>query len=101
MLLAPRCSAKVTHVLRVANCGLGIATEQLSHTVIYPNPAHDKLNIEGASVINEVAIINTMGQVVHNSVHSSPTVQIGIATLPAGLYCVTINGLPAGTFTKN
>jgi hypothetical protein len=94
------CSATVTHVLKVANCGLGIITAQLPHTTIYPNPANDELNIECASVINEVTVVNTMGQVVLKSVHRSEAVQIGISTLPAGLYCVKINGLQAGTFIK-
>lgn len=76
---------------------------------IYPNPAIDLLTIKSIASVpavtgqtNQVAIINSSGKVVSNTfMGTHETNQVDISGLPAGLYCVRINGAEAGRFVKD
>ncbi len=63
---------------------------------IYPNPANDLLIINSAISMNQITIINNLGQVVMNVEPNTDTYQINTSTLPEGIYTariITKNGL--------
>ncbi|MDD3630673.1 MAG: T9SS type A sorting domain-containing protein [Bacteroidales bacterium] len=63
---------------------------------IYPNPANDLLIINSAISMNQITIINNIGQVVMNVEPNTDTYQINTSTLPEGIYTariITKNGL--------
>ncbi|MDI3544788.1 MAG: hypothetical protein PWQ43_880 [Rikenellaceae bacterium] len=63
---------------------------------IYPNPANDVLTINSNTTMNQITIINSLGQVVMNVEPNTDFYQININTLPEGIYTARIttnNGL--------
>ncbi|MDI6834055.1 MAG: T9SS type A sorting domain-containing protein, partial [Bacteroidales bacterium] len=63
---------------------------------IYPNPANDLLTINSNTTMNQITIINSLGQVVMNVEPNTDFYQININTLPEGIYTARIttnNGL--------
>lgn len=63
---------------------------------IYPNPANDVITINSNATMNQITIINSLGQVVMNVEPNTDFYQININTLPEGIYTARIttnNGL--------
>jgi hypothetical protein len=54
--------------------------------VVYPNPAHTKLNIHGMTDGAEVSLINCLGEVVLNLFEPDGDFDFDIFHLPSGLY---------------
>ena len=66
--------------------------EPLSPTTIYPNPAKEKVTIDGIEAA-EVQVYNGLGQLV-KTVHG--TNEISVAGLPTGVYLmriIDVNGI--------
>lgn len=60
---------------------------------VYPNPANEVLTIRMESVgYDTYAITNQVGQTLIENTLSGNTTQVGIASLPAGLYYITFKG---------
>ena len=72
---------------------------------IYPNPADEVINIENASEINRVAIINHSGQVVMEISNTESHMSLNIESLQTGVYLLrttSIEGKTTSTsFIKN
>ncbi|KOY85580.1 hypothetical protein AD998_04920 [bacterium 336/3] len=56
--------------------------------ILYPNPAKEVLHIKGNQLIEEMKIINTLGNIVLNT--ENPQKEIHISNLPSGVYYVKI-----------
>lgn len=56
---------------------------------IYPNPAKDKVIIEGVG-INQVRVFNTMGQEIQNLVVNQDRIVVDLAAQPAGFYFIEV-----------
>ncbi|MFT3795165.1 T9SS type A sorting domain-containing protein [Flavobacterium sp.] len=72
---------------------------------IYPNPAHDVVNITAKENISEVGVYNLLGQQVlqKNNVNNNE-IQLSTAGLPSGKYLVKItseNGVTTKSILKN
>ena len=67
---------------------------------LYPNPAFSELHVVSAGVISLVEVMDLVGKVVIKHAGSDPLVDIGIASLPPGLYFVRVDGIVAGKFMK-
>jgi hypothetical protein len=67
---------------------------------IFPNPAHDKLNITSNGGIREVTIGNLLGQTLLMGTYDQYRVEMDISDLPSGVYFVKINGYSAAKFIK-
>jgi len=70
--------------------------ENENHFNIYPNPANDVITINSNTTMNQITIINSLGQVVMNVEPNTDFYQININTLPEGIYTARIttnNGL--------
>ncbi len=69
------------------------------HLRLYPNPANDKICIEGLDGEHEVLIYNAIGALVKTATLSEGQ-EIGINDLPSGLYLVRIDNSHAIRFIK-
>lgn len=69
------------------------------HLRLYPNPANDKIHIEGFEGEHEIFIYNTTGALVRTATITDSQ-EIGVGDLPAGLYLVRIDQLRAFRFIK-
>ncbi len=68
--------------------------------LIYPNPATTMLNVTGRH-ITSLSIISLVGQVVAYREYNTSEAQIDIASLPAGVYILKINGTEVKRFVKH
>lgn len=59
---------------------------------VFPNPAHDVLNIDASGVVNQITISNLVGQTVYSQSCNSDKVLVNVAGLPSGVYFVQVNG---------
>jgi hypothetical protein len=64
---------------------------------MYPNPANDVLNINAKGVIENISIVNMVGQNVLTVSPNETFSRLNINQLPAGIYVVTsvIEGVTA------
>ena len=69
---------------------LGINDQTIEGLVVYPNPAQDILNVEAASSISTIEIINILGQVMISEKTTSNNVQLNISKLSSGTYFARI-----------
>jgi sugar lactone lactonase YvrE len=67
---------------------------------LFPNPTQETITISAANRIGDIAISNSLGQLVHTTQSNEKQVSLQIAHLPAGLYMVKVNGIYAGKFIK-
>jgi hypothetical protein len=77
--------------------------ENNNHFKIYPNPAEDILNIEIniADNINEVRIINTLGETVYQSkIYGRLSKSIELTKFAKGIYLINLNGFIVDKIVK-
>jgi hypothetical protein len=79
--------------------GVEETTNVASTVAISPNPAKDQLNLNSTSTINNVKIVNSLGQVVLDQVINNNKVSLDISTFEAGVYFVT-STTEKGTYTE-
>jgi hypothetical protein len=70
---------------------------RLSSLVVYPNPASDVINVSSSSSIDSVSLVNALGQTVAASFDST---SINVATLPKGIYILTVTAGESSTSQK-
>lgn len=71
---------------------IGIDEHSLSDFIIYPNPTHDILHIEGNDIDN-IVIFNVLGQEIKNIANNSgENVEIDCSDMQNGVYFVKITG---------
>lgn len=57
---------------------------------IYPNPARDVVNIVSSELIQEIRLINMLGQMIHTSTVESASVQLNVSGFDRGIYFIQI-----------
>lgn len=67
---------------------LGIEGAESANISLYPNPVVNMMNIESADAVKEVAIINTLGQVVLSTRNNGTRSTINLSSLSNGSYIV-------------
>ncbi len=70
------------------------------HFSVFPNPATGIINISSANKISMVTISNITGQPVFTGEYGSDQVQINVADLKPGIYCLKINNSEVRKFVK-
>ena len=69
--------------------------ELMDNTIVYPNPAADKINIQLPAGFNgNVSVVSMNGQVIKNlqiNSEAGENIQMNIADLAAGIYTVSLN----------
>jgi len=57
---------------------------------IYPNPAHDEVNVIAANKITGITITNLLGQQMSSLQYNSAAVRVDVRWLPAGVYFMKV-----------
>jgi len=68
----------------------GVDSYTLIQTKLFPNPTSGEVTIDCDKVINQIDILNYMGQVVYSSEVNTTTIKTDISQLNAGTYFVRI-----------
>ena len=74
----------------VVNFVDGVDSYTLIQTKLFPNPTSGEVTIDCDKVINQIDIMNYMGQVVYSSDVNATTIKTDISQLSAGTYFVRI-----------
>lgn len=92
-------SSMVVDYVRVyQNTGLSIVDESLDTFSVYPNPASDYINITSEEKIDNIALYNSLGQLVLEK--KGNTIQLDIEGLKSGLYVLKIYSDSLSTIKK-
>jgi len=67
---------------------------------IYPNPANDKIFIEGKFSSQSIEIIDMNGKLVISRTADSNITEIDITNLTQGVYLVRVSNIAVGKFVK-
>ena len=79
--------------ITVRDSVLGIATFTMPAEVeIYPNPAHNTLGVTSNNSIEQLEVLNVVGQQLKNTAPRTKQTEITIGDLPKGMYLLRING---------
>jgi hypothetical protein len=70
--------------------GTGIQDIEADNLNVYPNPAKDQITINSSSLVKEVKILNSLGQVVLNQSIMSFNPTVNVSNISAGLYFIQI-----------
>jgi hypothetical protein len=57
---------------------------------VYPNPAHDEVNVTAANKITGITITNLLGQQMRAMQYGSTAVRVDMRELPAGVYFMKV-----------
>ena len=68
---------------------LGVDNFDKTTFKMYPNPVKGTINLSGDSLIEDIKIYNTMGQIVGRQASSSNEVSINVGDLSSGVYIIT------------
>lgn len=82
---------------------LGISKNEISQMVkLYPNPTADEVTVEisNHAIMEEISVINNLGQVVYQFNPNASVVQIDVSALTVGIYTVVIKTETAVTSKK-
>jgi len=80
----------------VAACAtLSVNDVDMETLSCYPNPVKDVLNISYDKEIENVSVVNLLGQTVLTKVINTPNAQIDMDSIPAGNYFVKITSAGA------
>jgi hypothetical protein len=64
-----------------------------SRNAIYPSPARSMVNVEVAAGVQEIRVVNSLGNVVQTILQPESRIQIDVKTLPNGVYyCQFVSG---------
>ncbi|MFT7071805.1 MAG: putative repeat protein (TIGR01451 family) [Patiriisocius sp.] len=69
---------------------LYVSDSVISDVVLYPNPATTEINIQTAYAINEVSIVNTLGQQLQIAKISEDKKHVDVSALATGMYFVKV-----------
>jgi hypothetical protein len=75
---------------------------QTPTVTITPNPACNEITLTTTENIESISILNTIGRFVLTPAITAgkKEIDLNIATLPAGVYVVRVNGVYGGRFVK-
>jgi hypothetical protein len=70
--------------------GAGIDEESSNLVQLYPNPANQEITIQGLEKFDHVSIVNSIGQVVYDSIVTNSIIKISLGHLPTGFYTIQL-----------
>jgi photosystem II stability/assembly factor-like uncharacterized protein len=83
-------STSITQSVTVCTGIVSLKGIELKNVTIFPNPTNGIVNVISTGSINEVQILNTLGQVVHQSVITNQQTSINIQQLSNGIYFIKV-----------
>ncbi|MCW3122127.1 MAG: repeat containing protein [Flavipsychrobacter sp.] len=82
------------------NLGVGELSSNKETISLHPNPVTTTLKITAPDKINEIVIVNYLGQTVYADEYNDAAIEVNVEHLPAGVYFVKVNGLDVRKFVK-
>ena len=71
--------------------GVGVNEAKNGSITIYPNPAQDVVNVVSTEVIEQMRVMNFMGQTVYsNTAVNNKKSQFNVSTLQSGVYFLKV-----------
>lgn len=70
---------------------LSNANHELATVVVFPNPAHDRLVIQGSQAIQKVQLYSMLGQLVFEAVYNDTMVSLEVDHYPKGIYFISVH----------
>ncbi len=74
--------------------------KQLSNVLVYPNPTHRLVTIDGAEEGTLLQLFNIMGQEVFNYNTNKPTETIDVSNIPAGVFVLMLTDIDGNKDTR-
>ena len=68
--------------------------------MLYPNPAQNKLIVVAKDKIDEVTIVNLLGQIAYTQKFTSEKAELDLTTIIPGIYLIKINEINVRRFIK-
>jgi hypothetical protein len=68
----------------------GVKENQFSNISMYPNPVTSQLNIVNMEGVDQIRVLNLLGETVSNYAVSGTTAAIGVNNLPNGIYFISL-----------
>ena len=87
----------IVNILKGTNGIENLADENVS---IYPNPANDNVNIVSNEIINDLQVLNFLGQVLLNIEVNDTQIKINISDYQSGVYIFKINTINSTLIKK-
>ena len=75
----------------ITSSSLGINNSEISQFTYFPNPVNDQLTINAQTSVNDIAVLNMLGQVVLRQSPNSLNCVVDMATLRTGVYFVQVS----------
>ena len=66
----------------------GVNENNANTFAIYPNPASDKVVVEGEVIVNQYSIYNVAGAMIMNASVGEKSFEVNVSELPAGVYVI-------------
>jgi hypothetical protein len=81
--------------ITVVRCTTGIddITETNETLTVYPNPTTGWVSISTTAILNSIVVTNLLGQVVVNQSPATHEAALDLASQPAGVYFIKVNGI--------
>jgi len=70
----------------------GVSEQNVSHTLLYPNPVSEQLTVEAQHDLGSIEIYNLMGTLVYRQTDCDNKVEINTSGLPSGIYFIRLKG---------
>jgi len=92
-------------IRRISNVGWRTNVPNIVSNVenvnIYPNPANTSITISSTQTIDQVSIVNIIGQCVYDRYCNGSRVVVDVADLPTGIYLVKVNNVMIEKLVKD
>ena len=75
----------------ITSSSLGINNSQISQFTYFPNPVNDQLTINAQTSVDDIAVLNMLGQVVSRQSPNSLNCLVDMAALRTGVYFVQVS----------
>jgi hypothetical protein len=75
----------------ITSSSLGINNSEISQFTYFPNPVNDQLTINAQTSVNDIAVLNMLGQVVLRQSPNSLNCVVDMAALRTGVYFVQVS----------
>ncbi len=77
-----------------------INSNEVSKVSVYPNPANNQFSVTAANVINQITVLNALGQTVYTASPATNGVSVDASAFAKGVYTVLVNSNGVTTASK-
>jgi hypothetical protein len=90
----------VDNVYFSKNASTSVNSIETANVSVYPNPANSNFSVTSANIIEEVTVLNALGQSVYTATPATNGVSVDASTFAAGVYTVIVKSNGQTTASK-